>query len=545
VPDARGPGTWLRSVRVRLTLAAVVTTAVAVTSAGWLLIRSVEDTQTARVRDEAEVLLDRVVDRLEGGTPPSEALADAMDAPAQGDPSLVGTPTFIEVIDEDGETEAAGPMLPSGPDESYALSIAGTGGSTLVGTGTRDASQDPGPGGEPENGGGEPPSDDTEDPPAGSAAGSNEQDGAPDGDQDLVSQQTLVAANTVFAFEPQMLSRTVATPSGDMTVYAAAPVDELQENLAAVRRALWIGLPLLVAAVAAVAWHLVGRSLRPVEAIRAEVAAIGGTTMHRRVPTPDTDDEIGRLAHTMNGMLDRLEAAATRQRQFVSDASHELRSPVAAIRTDVEVALREGDRADWQAVGAAVLAEEARLERLLDDLLVLAAADEASGTRAADERVDVHDLVADVAARPRRVPVRWSGNDGDAPARPAGPANAVAVAGRSDHLARLLTNLVDNAARHAATAVDVGVELAESPTGSPVVHLVVDDDGPGVPVADRQRVFARFTRLDDGRARDRGGAGLGLAVVRSIAVGHRGRVWIDDAPAGGARFIVELPVVSG
>jgi signal transduction histidine kinase len=219
---------------------------------------------------------------------------------------------------------------------------------------------------------------------------------------------------------------------------------------------------------------------------------------------------------------------------------------VAAIRTDVEVALREGDRADWQAVGTAVLAEEARLERLLDDLLVLAAADEESGSGTAEERVDVHDLVADVAARPRRVPVRWSTNDGDDPDSPGpGPGGDLAVAGRPDQLARLLTNLVDNAARHASTAVDVGVALADSPTGSPVVHLVVDDDGPGVPKADRQRVFQRFTRLDDGRARDRGGAGLGLAVVRSIAVGHRGRVWVDDGPTGGARFVVELPVAPG
>jgi signal transduction histidine kinase len=285
--------------------------------------------------------------------------------------------TFIQVVDEDGETVSAGPMLPAGPDESFALSIAGTGGSVRIGAGTQDAPQDPGAAndGRQENAGGEPESS-GEEAPAGSAAPS-QQDRAPDPeDQDELTRQTLlVAANRVFEFEPQQLSRTVSTPSGELTVYAAGPVDEVQENLEAVRRGLWVGLPLLVAAVAAVAWHLVGRSLRPVEAIRAEVAAIGGTTMHRRVPTPETDDEIGRLAHTMNGMLDRLEAAAARQRQFVSDASHELRSPVAAIRTDVEVALREGERADWRAVGTAVLAEEARLERLLDYLLVLAAVD--------------------------------------------------------------------------------------------------------------------------------------------------------------------------
>ncbi len=546
----------LRSVRVRLTLAAVVATAVAVTAAGWLLVRSVEDTQTARVRDAAEDRLDQVVAELQDGTPPLEAVHTAMSADVGGDPSIAGTPAFIQIEDEGGAILGVGPAFPAGSGE-MALRIEGSQPSL-------DGSDQAGA----------PPPGSQADPDGSTASGSASDGPGPgpfttplDSDEEAAAQArrtTLVAANTVFSFEPERLSRTVSTPSGDLTVYAAAPVDEVQENLEAVRQGLWVGLPLLVAAVAAVAWHLVGRALRPVEAMRAEVAAIGGGTIHRRVPTPQTDDEIGRLAHTMNAMLDRLEAASTRQRQFVSDASHELRSPVAAIRTDVEVALREGDRADWAAVGAAVLAEEERLERLLDDLLTLASADEDAGTKAAvrpDERIDVGDLVADVAARPRRVPVRWAraGNStgngagatvpaagdstgaGTGAATPATPEGLV-VAGRPDTLARLLTNLVDNAARHASTAVDVHVEVASSPTGSPVAHLVVDDDGPGIPAADRHRVFDRFTRLDDGRARDRGGAGLGLAVVRSIAVGHRGRVWIADSPTGGARFVVELPV---
>ena len=547
MPDA---GSWaprgFRSVRVRLTLTAVVATAVAVTAAGWMLVRSVEDTQTARVRDAAEDVLDRVVDELGDGTPPLDAVMAATSASAADEEALARAPAFIQIVDEEGRTLSVGPVLPAG-DATMGVRIEGSdqavGGQSAsqpadppAGSGgTTDATAAPGT---------PPPST----APQGTGSWSSQAD-PPDEDV-LARRTTLVAANNVFAFEPQRLSRTVATPSGELTVYAAAPVDEVQENLEAVRRALWVGVPLLVAAVAAVAWHLVGRALRPVEAIRAEVAAIGGTTIHRRVPTPGTDDEIGRLARTMNAMLDRLEAASTRQRQFVSDASHELRSPVTAIRTDVEVALREGAGADWPAVGAAVLAEEARLERLLDDLLTLAA-DEERGAPRADERVDVGDLVADVAARPRRVPVRWAGRNGDAgPAAGNGAHRAspdpapdrLAVAGRPDDLARLLTNLVDNAARHAAGAVDLRVDLARSPSGSPVVHLVVDDDGPGIPAADRRRVFDRFTRLDDGRARHRGGAGLGLAVVRSIAVGHRGRVWVGDSPAGGARFVVELPV---
>ena len=139
---------------------------------------------------------------------------------------------------------------------------------------------------------------------------------------------------------------------------------------------LRFGLPALVALVAAVAYVLVGRALRPVEAIRAEVDAITGSTLHRRVSEPPTDDEIGRLARTMNAMLDRLDTAATRQRQFVADASHELRSPVAAIRTGLEVARRKADRANWPAVADTALAEESKLEALLDDLLLLANHDE-------------------------------------------------------------------------------------------------------------------------------------------------------------------------
>jgi two-component system, OmpR family, sensor kinase len=539
VAEARSrPGArrGLRSMRVRLTLAAVVATAVAVTAAGWLLVRSVEDTQTARVRRAAEDMLDRVVDEIEQGTPALDAVRAATSGTAAETDVLARVPAFIQIVDESGRTLSVGPVLPTGVGSAMGVRIEGS--DQTVG-----AQSAPSPDGQVGSGAPTDATDTTVAPgrPPPTDAQSPFTTGIDDLDETLAERTTLIAANSIFRFEPQTLSRTVDTPSGELTVHAAAPVDEVQENLEAVRQALWVGVPLLVAAVAAVGWYLVGRALRPVEAIQAEVAAIGGATIRRRVPLPDADDEIGRLAHTMNAMLDRLEAASTRQRQFVSDASHELRSPVTAIRTDVEVALREGEQADWAAVGSAVLAEEERLERLLDDLLTLAAADEDTGAGGRlDERVDVRDLVADVVARPRRVPVRWEGTDGEGNAP--GDADPLAVAGRPDALARLLTNLVDNAARHAATAVDVHVDVAASPTGTPVVHLAVDDDGPGIPGADRQRIFDRFTRLDDGRARDRGGAGLGLAVVRSIAVRHRGRVWVGESPAGGARFVVELPV---
>ena len=341
----------------------------------------------------------------------------------------------------------------------------------------------------------------------------------------MLNRLRLVDEGAVSPFPFERVARDVDTAHGTYLVEAAAPVDEVRRSVDAVRQTLWWALPALIATVAAVAWVLVGRALRPVEAIRAEVEAIGGTTMHRRVPEPRSGDEVGRLARTMNAMLGRLETSARRQRQFVSDASHELRSPVATIRADVEVAQLEGPAADWPAVAASVLREEARLERLIDDLLVLAAADESRPPpRAA--RVDLARVVEDDATRARRVPVVVSA--------PSGP---VHVEGDAGQLRRVVANLVDNAARHARTRVEVGV--AARPDGR--ARLTVDDDGHGIAPPDRERVFERFARLDEGRARDQGGAGLGLAVVRSLVERHRGAVVVDESPAGGARVVVDLP----
>jgi signal transduction histidine kinase len=328
----------------------------------------------------------------------------------------------------------------------------------------------------------------------------------------------------------EVVTREVNTDRyGTVTVSAVEPVDEVERSVEAVSDALWVLLPGLVGVVALASWWLAGRALRPVEAIRSEAESISGDTMDRRLPEPPGGDEIGRLARTMNDMLGRLEDSAQRQRQFVSDASHELRSPVAAIRTDLEVALVEGDDADWPTVARAVLSEEARLETLLGDLLVLASDDETSSVGPRASAVDLADLAADEATRGRRVPVRVD--------RPAGDrADAFVVHGVAARLERALANLVDNAARHASSAVRVSVSRHGDR-----VRVVVDDDGPGVPAIDRERIFERFTRLDGSRARDRGGAGLGLAVVRSIATRHGGYVWADAGPLGGARFTIELP----
>jgi signal transduction histidine kinase len=268
--------------------------------------------------------------------------------------------------------------------------------------------------------------------------------------------------------------------------------------------------------------------LRPVDAIRAEVDEITGSTTHRRVPEPPTSDEVGRLARTMNAMLSRLDTSATRQRQFVSDASHELCSPVAAIRAVLEVARLEADPANWPALVDDLFAEESRLEARLDDLLLLAAHDENGTITAPARSVDLAALTVAEARRPRRVPVDLVHTPADN--------QAVVVAGVADQLARALGNLVDNAARHATSVVQISLSRDER-----TVRVIVDDDGPGIPPRDRERVFERFTRLDDSRARHDGGSGLGLAVVRSIVTSHHGQVRVDDSPLGGARFVAEFP----
>jgi signal transduction histidine kinase len=316
------------------------------------------------------------------------------------------------------------------------------------------------------------------------------------------------------------------TPAGRRTVVVVRSTETVTETTAAVGGLLAVGLPLLLAVVALTTWVVVGRALAPVEAIRAEVDAISATALHRRVPDPPADDEIGRLARTMNRMLERLDRAQARQRRLVSDASHELRSPVAAIRQHAKVALAHPGRTTTTELAATVLAEDLRLQRLAEDLLVLTRADEHTlGLRR--RPVDLDDLVFDEARRLRGI----SGLRVDTTGVSAGR-----VDGDAAGLRRVLRNLGDNAARHAGAQVAFSVAEHEG-----VLRLRVEDDGPGIPEADRERVFERFVRLDGARARDDGGSGLGLAIVAELVAAHGGTVAIASGPAGGARVEVTLP----
>ncbi|MGI8333812.1 HAMP domain-containing sensor histidine kinase [Actinomadura scrupuli] len=273
---------------------------------------------------------------------------------------------------------------------------------------------------------------------------------------------------------------------------------------------------------AGLTWYVVGRMLRPVAAIRARMSEITVSDLSLRVPMPPGEDEIVELARTANQTLARLEAAVEQQRQFASTASHELRTPITSLNLHLEEALRYPDEVDPREAIRSALAATGRLGAIVDDLLLLAR------LRAADpaprELIDLGTLVREEAAQFRGPPVHVHS------------ASDVRVRGSRIQLIRVLSNLLSNAERHAETGVEIFVESAD---GQATVTVV--DDGVGIEPADRERVFERFTRLDDGRLRDAGGSGLGLAISRDIANAHNGTLGIEDSPRG-ARFVLRLPL---
>lgn len=318
--------------------------------------------------------------------------------------------------------------------------------------------------------------------------------------------------------EPKMLA-TVAV-NDQVSLAAVSSLTAVQDTIDSARTLLWWVVPGLVLLVGGLAWIVVGRALRPVHAVTRQLASISSDSLHERVPVPGAGDEVGELANTMNSMLDRLESATLVSRQLVSDASHELRTPIAVLRTELEVARRDPST-DWQAVSVGMLDEVERLQGLVDDLLLLARANE-RGMRS--EEVDVVDVVAQVASRRRAVPVAVD-VDGQA-----------TVEGDPAALLSAVDHLVANAARHATSQVCVRVQdLGDW------LEIRVEDDGSGIALADRERVLERFVRLDEGRARDLGGSGLGLAVANDVAAAHGGMVTIADSDLGGAQVTITVP----
>jgi signal transduction histidine kinase len=312
-----------------------------------------------------------------------------------------------------------------------------------------------------------------------------------------------------------------ARPVGGALLSTVSPLDDVQATIDRTRQALWVVVPALVLLVGGMSWLLAGRALRPVRNMTARVASIETRSLHERVPEPQSGDEIAELARTMNQMLGRLERASETSRRLVSDASHELRTPVAVMRTELEVSQRD-PATDWSATSEVLLGELDRLQALVDDLLLLARGDEMSFTRG---EVDLDAVVEEVTSRRRRVPVTRV------------PVAAV-VRGDERALGRAFDHLVANAARAAVTRVAVTIER----NGGAQVAVHVDDDGPGIPPEHRANVVRRFVRLDEGRGRDEGGAGLGLAVASDVATAHGGGLTISDSPLGGARVTITLPV---
>ncbi len=323
----------------------------------------------------------------------------------------------------------------------------------------------------------------------------------------------------------RILVRRVETAGEPGLLIVGENIDDLDDAVRNLAFTLAGLIPLVAAALGVVVWWLVGRTLQPVEQIRREVAEISLERLDRRVPDPETGDEIDRLASTMNAMLDRLESSNDRLQRFVADASHELRSPLTRIRSTVEVDLSTGDP-DLESTCRSVLEETVAMQQMVDDLLFLARHDDPHALPR-HQPVDL-DVVVDAEVERLR---EETGTTVDMTGVSAGLVDA-----DRSQMSRLVRNLLNNAARHARTRVVVALGHHDGR-----VRLIVDDDGAGVADEDRDRIFERFTRLDEARAASTGGTGLGLAIARDITVAHGGTIRCASAPGGGARFEVDLP----
>lgn len=310
-------------------------------------------------------------------------------------------------------------------------------------------------------------------------------------------------------------------------IYVAASFDQVDESSSALVGSLAIALPVLLGTLAGLIWWLVGRTLEPVEAIRAEVAGFGSRDLHRRVPTTGTGDEIDQLAVTMNEMLARLEASIDQQQRFVADASHELRSPLTRLRSQIEVEMRTGSSGD-QAMLASLHDEVIEMQRITEDLLYLARVD-AGEMHLSPSPVDLDDVVlreSQKTAASADVNVDTRG------------VTAVHATADEMRVRRAVSNLLENAARHADAVVTV-----ELRSNGDTAVLTVRDDGPGVPLDAAKTIFERFTRVDASRSQTLGGTGLGLAIAREIAVAHGGGLDLCNPGQEGALFEMRLPIV--
>ncbi len=346
-------------------------------------------------------------------------------------------------------------------------------------------------------------------------------------DRALTGTAVVVPGNRAGLSGPlRVVALTAGPASAPVTILVAQPVTDVTSGITALRTALWIAAPLLLALFAAIAWYVIGWTLRPVEVLRRSAERISGSGRSERLPVPEAADEIAALAVTLNKMLDRLGAARGRQRAFVADAAHELRSPLASIRVQLEVAQRIGDGGT---LADDLLVDVDRLAALVEDLLLLARADADTRGPANPVTFDGQRMLEEIAGgrTSSSIPVRVE------------PGPEVLVNADAAEIRRAINNLVDNALRHAKSSVTLLVSGHRA-----FASFAVVDDGPGIAPEDRERVFRRFTRLDDARDRDAGGSGLGLPIVRELARRAGGTVTLTDGLDGrglSARITVPTP----
>jgi signal transduction histidine kinase len=488
------------SVRARATLAATLVVAVALVAAGAAVLLSLRSNLIGQAATQAERTARSVATELSIGTTTGKLDLDEDEEPVQvvqDDGTLLAATKDLQRI----SGTATGAVRPK-PAPTPAT------GATTPPTTADESDDDP---------------DDAPDPQDAQAAQESD-DGNDSLDAGEIDERTTFSNGSATIDKETSDYRFAAVKvetrtQGTLTVYAGAPLSAEQSAVRTALTVMLIGFPLLLAVVAAVTWLVTRRALRPVEGIRGEMAAITASEdLARRVPVPDTHDEVARLARTTNETLAALETSVERQRRFVADASHELRSPIASLRTQLEVGAAHPELLDVE--GA--VEDTVRLQRLAADLLLLARLD--AGERpVADARFDLAAVARGEAEGRDGVTVEAS--------------EAARVAGSRGQVARVLANLLDNARRHTRSTVVLTVRRE----GEWAVAGVADD-GDGVPEGDRERIFERFVRLDEARARDDGGAGLGLAIARDVAVRHGGTLTVRDAPAGGALFELRLPL---
>ncbi|SBW26980.1 hypothetical protein FDG2_5112 [Candidatus Protofrankia californiensis] len=353
---------------------------------------------------------------------------------------------------------------------------------------------------------------------AGGAALAQPTEGPPAGEH--IKDQTTVAHGHF-----RILTLPVRTEGSTVAIVIASPLSDYDQAVGRVTAAAVVGGPTLLVLLAIAVWTLVRYTLRVIDRIRGQLDAITSADLHHRVDVPPARDDIRSLVLTMNQMLDRLENAVTAQRRFVSDAAHELRSPLAALRVQLDVSHRRSEADRWQHEAPRMIHEVDRLTRLVDDLLALSHLDENARPGRRD-LVDIDEIVL-TEAQNLRLTSSLTVHTREV--------SAGLVAGHPDLLTRIVRNLLDNARRHARTRVDLSLSATDQR-----VELVVADDGQGIPPEYRKEVFRRFHRLDQARSRDTGGSGLGLAIVHDAVTAHHGNIHIEDNEPG-ARIIVWLP----